>query len=47
VIFVIKDAALAEQGTHDTLMAANGVYAEMQRIQVPEGARITAVEPAA
>ena len=47
VIFVIKDAALAEQGTHDALMAHNGVYAEMQRIQVPEGAKITAVEPAA
>ena len=47
VIFVIKDAALAEQGTHDALMAKNGVYAEMQRIQVPEGAKITAAEPAA
>ena len=47
VIFVIKDAALAEQGTHDVLMAKNGVYAEMHRIQVPEGAKITAVEPAA
>ncbi len=47
VIFVIKDAALVEQGTHDALMAKNGVYAEMQRIQVPEGAKITAAEPAA
>jgi ATP-binding cassette subfamily B protein len=47
VIFVIKDAELAEQGTHDELLARNGVYAEMQRIQTPEGATITAAEPAA
>jgi ATP-binding cassette subfamily B protein len=47
VIFVIKDAELAEQGTHEVLMAQNGVYAEMQRIQTPEGARITTAEPVA
>jgi ATP-binding cassette, subfamily B, bacterial len=47
VIFVIKDAELVEQGTHDELLARNGVYAEMQRIQTPEGAKITAAEPAA
>jgi hypothetical protein len=44
---VIKDAELAEQGTHDALLARGGVYAEMQRIQTPEGATITAAEPVA
>jgi subfamily B ATP-binding cassette protein MsbA len=36
VIFVIDDATLVEQGTHETLLARNGVYAEMYRIQNPE-----------
>ena len=40
VIFVIKDAELVEQGTHDALMAQNGVYAEMQTIQTPEAPRL-------
>jgi subfamily B ATP-binding cassette protein MsbA len=35
VIFVMKDCALAEQGTHETLVARNGVYAELLRIQNP------------
>jgi subfamily B ATP-binding cassette protein MsbA len=35
VIFVVKDCALAEQGTHETLMALNGVYAELLKIQTP------------
>jgi subfamily B ATP-binding cassette protein MsbA len=47
VIFVIKDSELVEQGTHDALLARNGAYAEMQRIQIPEGAKITAAEPVA
>jgi ABC-type multidrug transport system fused ATPase/permease subunit len=47
VIFVIKDAELAEQGTHDARLARGGVHAEMQRIQTPEGSTITAAEPAA
>ena len=38
VIFVIKDCELAEQGTHDALMAQNGVYAELHSIQTPDGA---------
>jgi ATP-binding cassette subfamily B protein len=38
VIFVVKDGGLAEQGTHDALMARNGVYAELNRIQTPEDA---------
>ena len=44
VIFVIKDSELVEHGTHEALLAQNGVYAEMQRIQIPEGAKITAAE---
>jgi subfamily B ATP-binding cassette protein MsbA len=44
VIFVIKDCELAEQGTHESLMAQNGVYAELHGIQNPgEGA--TSVPP--
>jgi ABC-type multidrug transport system fused ATPase/permease subunit len=40
VIFVINDSALVEQGTHEELLAFNGVYAEMHRIQNPEGVEI-------
>ncbi len=36
VIFVVKDTGLSERGTHDELMALNGVYAELFRIQTPE-----------
>jgi ATP-binding cassette, subfamily B, bacterial len=46
VIFVIKDCELAEQGTHETLMALNGVYAELLNIQTPEESR-TQPEPVA
>jgi subfamily B ATP-binding cassette protein MsbA len=42
VIFVIKDAELVEQGTHETLLALNGVYAEMHKIQNPEVAEASA-----
>jgi ATP-binding cassette subfamily B protein len=38
IIFVIKDCELAEQGTHDALLAQNGVYAELNRIQTPAAA---------
>ena len=40
-IFVFDDSALVEQGTHEALLAHNGVYAELHRLQAPEGARIT------
>ena len=36
VIFVLKDSELVEQGTHESLLASDGVYAEMHRIQSPE-----------
>ena len=33
VILVVKNAGVVERGTHDELMAANGVYAELVRTQ--------------
>jgi len=36
VIFVIKDSELAEQGTHDALLAQNGAYADLYRLQNPD-----------
>ena len=32
-IIVLKDGVVAEEGTHDELIAKNGVYAELHRIQ--------------
>jgi subfamily B ATP-binding cassette protein MsbA len=45
VIFVIEDCELVEQGTHEALMANNGVYAELHRIQTSEGAMPTTDQP--
>jgi ATP-binding cassette subfamily B protein len=36
IIFVIKDAELVEQGTHEALLASQGVYAELYKLQTPE-----------
>lgn len=36
VILVMKESELVEQGTHDELLARNGVYAELYKIQTPE-----------
>jgi subfamily B ATP-binding cassette protein MsbA len=36
IVFVMKDSELVEQGTHETLLALGGVYAEMHKIQNPE-----------
>ena len=33
VIFVVKDNTLVERGTHEELLAAGGVYAELYDIQ--------------
>jgi subfamily B ATP-binding cassette protein MsbA len=33
VVFVVKDAELVEQGTHEQLLEAGGVYAELYKIQ--------------
>ena len=45
VIFVVNDTALVEHGTHEELLARNGVYAEMHRIQNPDEAAIAATAP--
>jgi subfamily B ATP-binding cassette protein MsbA len=45
VIFVLKDSELVEQGTHEALLARNGVYADLHRVQSPEGAKITPAQP--
>src|ERR1700676_3446134 len=36
IIFVVKDSELVEQGTHEELLAANGLYAELYKIQTSE-----------
>jgi ATP-binding cassette subfamily B protein len=39
-IIVLKDGAIAEQGTHQSLLAANGLYAEMYRQQQEQERKI-------
>ena len=39
IIFVAKEAELVEKGTHDQLLAAGGLYAELYKIQTSEGDR--------
>ena len=53
LIFVVSDAGIVEQGTHDALMAMNGVYADLYNrqsseaaIAEPQEARDTNVVPA-
>jgi len=38
IVFVVKDAELVEQGTHEELLAAGGLYAELYKIQTSENA---------
>ena len=33
-ILVLKDGVVAEEGTHAELVARNGIYAELYRVQV-------------
>jgi len=43
IIFVVQESELVEQGTHDELLAAGGLYAELYRLQTSEGeAKLTA-----
>ena len=48
-ILVLKGGVVAEQGTHDELLALNGVYADLYRVQfADESAKTSAgVTPAA
>ncbi len=45
VIFVVKDNALAERGTHDELLAAGGLYAELHEIQFRTEERLAPTTP--
>jgi len=45
VIFVVKDAAIVERGTHESLLVAGGVYRELFDLQNNHAAAVTA-EPA-
>jgi ABC-type multidrug transport system fused ATPase/permease subunit len=36
IIFVVKDAELVEQGTHESLLASEGAYAELYKLQTLE-----------
>jgi len=36
VIFVVKDTELVESGTHEELLAAGNVYAELYKMQVTD-----------
>ena len=47
VIFVVKDYSLAERGTHQELLAAGGLYAELYGIQFPSGGEQSAGTPPA
>jgi ATP-binding cassette, subfamily B, bacterial len=47
IIFVIKDTELEERGTHDELLAAGGLYAELYKIQTSESAGQLAEQTAA
>jgi subfamily B ATP-binding cassette protein MsbA len=42
IIFVIKDCELAEQGTHDALLAQGGVYADLYKLQAPDAVAVGA-----
>jgi ATP-binding cassette, subfamily B, bacterial len=37
IIFVVKESELVEKGTHDQLLAAGGLYAELYKIQTSDG----------
>jgi ATP-binding cassette, subfamily B, bacterial len=46
VIFVVKDGAIAERGSHEDLMKADGLYAELHKLQF-ENEEVTESSPVA
>jgi subfamily B ATP-binding cassette protein MsbA len=42
VIFVLDDGVIAERGTHDELLARNGLYARLYRMQFRTGEAVAA-----
>lgn len=46
VIFVIDNASVVEQGNHDQLLKKKGVYAQLFKVEAPQGAKITAAQTA-
>lgn len=42
LILVLKDGLIAESGTHEQLLANNGLYAELHKIQFQDGQKPTA-----
>jgi ATP-binding cassette, subfamily B, bacterial len=47
IIFVVKESELVEQGTHEELLAAGGLYAKLYKIQTSENTRNLTEQPAA
>ena len=45
VVFVVKDSELVEQGTHEELLAAGGLYSDLYKIQTSENAEETREQP--
>ncbi|HSA93725.1 MAG TPA: ABC transporter ATP-binding protein [Terriglobales bacterium] len=45
VIFLLKDSTLAERGTHEELLAAGGLYAELAAKQFPEKEELAGSKP--
>ena len=45
VVFVVKDSEVVEQGTHEELLAAGGVYSDLYKIQTSENLEETREQP--